>query len=74
VIGVAFLVCFVLIRAASFHHVDEFLGWRGFSIPMNEVLELGGIGCILLAALWRLLRRDQRSSQPSRHESSISKA
>lgn len=42
-IGMVFLVSFVVIRAASFTHVDGFLG-RGLG-PMrwNWILELGGI-------------------------------
>ena len=48
-VGVCFLVCFVVVRAASFHRVDALLAWRVHSIPMNGILELSGIGCIILA-------------------------
>jgi hypothetical protein len=54
-VGAVLLVSFVVIRAASFHHVDEFLGWRVRSVHMNAILELSGIGCIMLAAILRLL-------------------
>jgi hypothetical protein len=52
VAGAAFLVTFVLIRAASFHHVDRMLGIRLAGLKLNWVLELGGILCIAFAA-WR---------------------
>jgi len=48
-LGSVFIVIFVLIRAASFHHVDAFL--RGGAVRMNAVLELGGIACVAVAAL-----------------------
>ena len=42
------LVSFVLIRAASFHHVDLLL--RAGPVRLNWVLELGGIGLIALTS------------------------
>jgi hypothetical protein len=47
-LGIGFLVSFVLIRAASFHHVDLLL--REGPIRLNWVFELTGIGLIALAA------------------------
>ncbi len=41
--GAAGLVIFVAIRAASFHHVDELLGWRLAGLPLNWVLEMGSL-------------------------------
>ena len=64
-VGITFLVCFVVIRAASFHHVDKFLRWRGLSMPMNAILELSGIACILLAAILGLRRGSRRSGYPA---------
>jgi hypothetical protein len=54
--GLAFLGAFVVIRAASFHHVDQFLkvGLGGFRI--NSLLELGGIAAIAWPA-WRALKK-----------------
>ncbi|MDB4974754.1 MAG: hypothetical protein JWN48_3095 [Myxococcaceae bacterium] len=49
-VGMGALVAFVIIRAASFHHVDELL-FRG-RIRLNWVLELGGIAMIAISA-WR---------------------
>lgn len=48
-VGIGFLVSFVLIRAASFHHVDLLL--RAGPVRLNWVFELTGIGLIALAAL-----------------------
>ena len=50
--GAAFLVCFVVIRAASFHHVDQMIGMEIGGFKLNWVLELGGIICIAQAA-WK---------------------
>jgi hypothetical protein len=54
--GAVFLACFVAIRASSFHHVDELLGWSWGGVRLNAVLELGGIACVLAGAL-RWMRR-----------------
>jgi hypothetical protein len=48
-LGIGFLVSFVLIRAASFHHVDLLL--RAGPVRLNWVFELTGIGLIALAAV-----------------------
>ena len=50
--GMVFLTCFVLIRAASFHHVDQMIGLRIGGFKLNWVVELSGITCIGLGA-WR---------------------
>ena len=41
--GAAALVIFVAVRAVSFHHVDEMLGWRMGGVPLNWVLEMGSL-------------------------------
>ena len=51
--GFVFLGCFILIRAASFHHVDAFLKWGPGSLRMNWVLEIGGIIMLTCGALKR---------------------
>jgi hypothetical protein len=56
-VGLFFLICFVMIRAASFHHIDSFLGGRFLAIKMNWILEIGGIICIMASAITRLKRR-----------------
>jgi hypothetical protein len=45
-IGVVFLVCFVAIRASSFHHVDSLLGYHLGGFKMNWLIELGGISFV----------------------------
>jgi hypothetical protein len=45
-LGVVLLVVFVVIRASSFHRVDQMLGARLGALRMNHVLELGGIACV----------------------------
>jgi hypothetical protein len=52
IVGGTFLTSFVLVRASSFHHVDQLLGFELGGLKMNWVLELGGIWCIAWAA-WR---------------------
>lgn len=57
VIGLVFLFCFVVVRAASFHHIDEYLHLQTLGLPMNAVLELGGIGCVFVSATLPFFRK-----------------
>ncbi|HKQ40183.1 MAG TPA: hypothetical protein VJ063_19075 [Verrucomicrobiae bacterium] len=50
-LGGIFLVSFIVIRAASFHHIDQILGKELAFFRINHVLELGGIACVALGAL-----------------------
>jgi len=50
-IGLFLLLCFIVIRAAGFHHFDVMLGFRLFGARMNWVLELTGIYTIAVARL-----------------------
>lgn len=52
-LGLAFVCCFVVIRAASFHNVDGLLGWTALGVKMNWLLELTGPGLVLSVALLR---------------------
>jgi len=56
--GGVFLACFIVIRAASFHYVDEMLALHFSNITVNCTLELGGIFCVAIAAAknWREVR------------------
>lgn len=57
--GFTFLLCFILMRAASFHNMDYLLRegiWPGSALRMNHVLELTGITLIIVNA-HLLLRR-----------------
>jgi len=47
-LGLILLLAFVIVRAASFHHVDTLINFRVSGIRMNWVLELGAIGIIAL--------------------------
>lgn len=52
--GLCMIGVFVVIRASSFHHVDQFLGSSVLGIKWNWILEISGIGIIVLAANRRL--------------------
>jgi hypothetical protein len=60
--GAIFIVVFVLVRAASFHHVDSFLHAGPGGLRMNWILELGGIALIGVGALRFLGLQRRRSS------------
>ena len=52
-LGETFTVTFIVLRAASFHHVDVLLGTHIVGVKVNWALELTGIGVIALAAWTR---------------------
>ena len=54
-VGAVFLGAFIVIRAASFHHVDQMLGFRLAGLRLNVMLEIGGTLCVALAA-WSTVR------------------
>lgn len=56
-VGAAGLMVFVAIRATSFHHVDEMLGWRFVGLRLNWVIEMGSLLLISLGARKRILVR-----------------
>ena len=62
-IGAALLIAFILLRASSFHHVDQWLGQRVGAINLNRAFELCGILCVALGAWMR--RRSRRLSSRS---------
>ena len=60
-LGIIFLITFVVLRAASFHHVDIVL----YHLPrignwMNAGLEMGG-SLLVSGGAWLALRRRQRN-------------
>jgi hypothetical protein len=59
--GVGFLLSFIVIRAASFHHIDLFLKSGPAGVRMNWILELGGIAAIAWPA-WRGWKRSSETS------------
>jgi hypothetical protein len=58
-LGLGFLVTFVLVRAASFHHIDALLGYG--RVRLNWVLELSGIILVAMSALRQGRKRDAPS-------------
>jgi hypothetical protein len=52
-VGTTSIIGYVLIRAASFHHIDRFIGSTVLGFRWNWVLEMGGISVVLLASWWR---------------------
>ena len=52
-LGTTLVIGFVLIRAASFHHIDRFIGSTMLGFRWNWILEMGGICVVLLASEWR---------------------
>ncbi|MEH6757982.1 MAG: hypothetical protein V7676_10750 [Parasphingorhabdus sp.] len=59
-LGFSFLGVFVITRAASFHHVDQFLGREAFGWRWNWILELSGIGTIAIACVAYLRKAKAR--------------
>ena len=55
-IGLAGLAVFVLIRAATFHHIDSLLGVSLAGLSVNFMFEVGSIAVIVLGILkWKSL-------------------
>lgn len=52
-LGLGFVCLFVLVRAASFHHVDSLLGTWIFGVKMNWLLELPGPILVAVVAMRR---------------------
>lgn len=50
-VGLFFLLCFIIVRAAGFHHFDEILQAKFLIMKMNWVFELTGIFIVLAAAI-----------------------
>lgn len=63
--GLSFLMVFVVMRAASFHHMDTLINARVGGIRMNWVLELAGL-VILVVAARRALKALSAAPQPGR--------
>jgi hypothetical protein len=49
-LGLSVLLLFVVMRAASFHHVGVFLGRRVLGLKLNWLLELGSIALVAISA------------------------
>jgi hypothetical protein len=62
VTGLFFLLCFIVIRAAGFHHFDVMLGFKRFGAKMNGLLELTRIYLIFVGELQEIVRLKKRLS------------
>jgi hypothetical protein len=51
-LGFVALLVFVVVRAASFHHVDQLINFHLAGVRMNWVLELGAIALVAIGA-WK---------------------
>jgi hypothetical protein len=58
VLGTTLVLAYVLIRAASFHHIDRFIGQSILGLRWNWVIEISGISLVLVAGVWRQMRRE----------------
>src|SRR5688500_15926502 len=65
-VGFVVLLGFVVIRAASFHHVDQLINFRLAGVRMNWVLELGAISLVGMGASKARQRRgnEDRKIEP----------
>jgi len=70
-IGIIYLCAFVIIRAASFHHVDQALYHTFLGGLVNAVLELGGNGVIGWAAYRAATERVETNYQAFERKVSI---
>lgn len=59
-IGLSFIGLFVLLRAASFHHIDELLGSGAPQFNWGSVQEMMGIVIVAIAALTYTHKRRSR--------------
>lgn len=64
--GAVLVFSFVVIRAVSYHYVDRFLNKQILGFRRNSILEMAGIGLVLLASLWRQGLLTRRISFPAR--------
>jgi hypothetical protein len=55
-LGLSLLLLFVVMRAASFHHVGVFLERRVLGFKLNWLLELGSIALVAVSAVQAALR------------------
>lgn len=51
-VGVCLIYTYVIIRAASFHHVDRLIGATILGSRWSSMLEIGGIVTVLIGGIW----------------------
>jgi hypothetical protein len=52
-VGTSLVLGYVLIRAASFHHIDRLIGETVLGFRWNWIIEMGGISIVVVAGFWR---------------------
>lgn len=62
-VGSTFVLGYVIIRAASFHHFDRFISSRYLGFKWNWILETMGIAVVLVASEWRRAKIYRQSSK-----------
>jgi hypothetical protein len=60
--GTILVFGYVLIRAASFHHIDRFIGESILGLRWNWVIEISGISLVLIASQWRQISISKSTS------------
>jgi len=60
--GLLLLMVFVVMRAASFHHIDVLLGLSFGNVRINVVMELSALGIIVWFGVRHLLATDAKNS------------
>lgn len=60
-LGLTATSAFVVVRAASFHHVDLWLGRSIFGARWNWIIELSGIATIAAGAVWSIMQPGGRN-------------
>ena len=63
-LGLSWLLIFIIVRAASFHHVGVLLGSELLGVRVNWILELGGIALIAFSAA-RASRHPREGVKPT---------
>jgi hypothetical protein len=65
--GMMTVLSFILVRAASFHHIDRFVGDRILRSNWHWLLEMTGIAVVTVASEWRRLARHRPNASPLIH-------
>jgi MFS family permease len=65
-VGMVFILGFVVIRAASFHHVDALLASELGGLKWNWIFEIGGVLVVCVAATRAAWNRRTPSPEPQR--------
>lgn len=64
--GAVVIMAFIVIRAASFHQLDQLIGTSIIGLHWNWITEIGGIFIIGAAAIWRSYPVSATAIEPDR--------